>query len=612
MRHPTLLLALASAAFAATPPGGKPPPANPLEDKGRPIATDPSLTPDQTAKQFKLPPGFKVQFVAGEPDLVQPIAYTQDDRGRLWVVTNTNYPKCPGAPKDSILIFEDTDGDGIADKRTVFYDKLTFASGIAIGFGGVWVGAPPNLLFFPDKNGDDKPDAEPENVLDGWGWEDTHETLNDFTWGPDGWLYGTHGVFTNSKVGKPGAPDSERVKIDAAVWRFHPVKRIFERWAEGGSNQWGIDWNDHGEAFFAACVIPHMWHAIQGARYHRQAGQHADAHTYDDIKTIAWGRYEKAGYCGMMVYLGGLFPQEWRDTLFFHDIHMNKQRNERAVRAGSGYKSERNVDFIVSEDKWFRGLSPQYGPDGSVFISDWYDKVPCHQQREFTDRSNGRIYKVTMDSAKPVTVDISKASYAELVQYQLHPNDWYVRHARRILQERGLLPVGTFTEAQMKVFFDAIAALEKILFENPDDTRQLRALWALHCGGGLTETTALRATKAQSEYVRGWAVTLLCEGGKPSDAVLAEMLRLAKSDPSPLVRLRVASALQRVPVPQRWPVLMELACNAQDSADQNLPQMIWYAAEPAVAAETAKAAELLAASKILKLQEYITRRMASQ
>ncbi|MEQ1850716.1 MAG: PVC-type heme-binding CxxCH protein [Chthoniobacteraceae bacterium] len=472
MRIVTCLLALAGAAIAAAPPGGKPPRPNPLDDKGRPVATTPSLTPEETAKSFKLPPGFKVQVVTGEPDVVQPIAYSQDDRGRLWVVTNTNYPVCPGEPKDSILIFEDTDGDGRADKRTVFYDKLTFSSGIAVGFGGVWIGAPPNLLFFPDKNGDDKPDADPKVLLDGWASEDTHETLNDFIWGPDGWLYGTHGVFTLSNVGKPGTPQAGRVAINAAVWRYHPQRKVFERWAEGGSNQWGIDWNDHGEAFFAACVIPHMWHAIQGARYQRQAGPHADTHTYEDIKTIAWGRYEKAGYCGMMVYLGDLFPREWRDTLFFHDIHMNRQRNERVVRSGSGFNSERNVDFIESGDKWFRGLSPQYGPDGSVFVSDWYDKVPCHQQRAFTDRSNGRIYRITTDAAKPAKVDLARATEAELVQYQLHANDWFVRHARRILQERGIKAEG-------------IASLEKILLENPDDTRQLRALWALHCGGAL-------------------------------------------------------------------------------------------------------------------------------
>ncbi len=583
----TSIAVIAATSFAASP----------LEDKDRPVSQEPGQTPEQTAAKLKLPAGFKVQVVAAEPDVVQPIAMTMDDRGRIWVVTNTNYPKCPGEKKDSILIFEDADGDGRAEKRTVFYDKLTFSSGIAVGHGGVWIGAPPNLLFIPDKNGDDKPDSEPEIVLDGWGNEDTHETLNDFTWGPDGWLYGTHGVFTNSKVGKPGTPKEDRVSITAAVFRLHPKTRKFERWCEGASNQWGVDWNEHGEAFFEACVIPHMWHAIQGARYQRQGGSHVNPNTYEDIKTIAWGRYEKAAYCGMMVYLGDLFPAQYRDTLFFHDIHMNKQRNERVVRSGSGYKSEKLEPFIVSEDKWFRGLSPQYGPDGSVFINDWYDKVPCHQQRDFTDRSNGRIYKVTTDAVKPVKVDIAKLDEAALVKLQLHKNDWYVRAARLELAERGLDAAGA-------------AELEKILAENPDDTRQLRALWALHCGGKLTEATALKAMSAASEYVRGWAVTLMCEDEKPSDAVLAEMLKLAKSD-SAHVRLRVASALQRVPLAQRWPILTALAANEGDAKDQNLPLMIWYAAEPSVAADPAKAAELIGTCKIPKVTEFITRRMTA-
>jgi putative membrane-bound dehydrogenase-like protein len=208
----------------------------------------------------------------------------------------------------------------VADKRTVFYDKLTFSSGIAVGFGGVWVGTPPNLLFIPDKNGDDIPDGEPEIVLDGWGAEDTHETLNSFIWGPDGWLYGTQGVFTNSKVGAPGTSKEHRVPINAGIWRYHPLKKKFELYAEGASNQWGVDWNDHGQAFFEACVIPHMWQAIQGGRYERQAGSHFNKHTYEDIKTIADFEYEKRAYCGAMVYLGGQWPAEYRDTFFFFDI----------------------------------------------------------------------------------------------------------------------------------------------------------------------------------------------------------------------------------------------------------------------------------------------------
>ena len=584
-----IFLAIAASALAASP----------LEDKGRPVATTEAQPAAETAKQMKLPPGFSAQVVAAEPDVVQPVAYTMDDRGRLWVVENTNYPNCPGKPVDKILIFEDFDAAGKARKRTVFYDKLTFATGIAVGHGGVWVGAPPNLLFFPRKDGDDKAAGEPQIVLDGWGNEDTHETLNDFTWGPDGWLYGTQGIFTNSNVGRPGAPDSERVKINAGVWRWHPVKKKFELYAEGASNQWGVDWDDRGQAFFAACVIPHMWQCIQGARYQRQAGQHFNKFTYEDIKTIAAFEYEKRAYCGAMIYLGGQWPKEFRDTFFFNDIHMNKLRCEQLTRDGSGMKSAKKMDFMVSPDAWYRGLSPQYGPDGSVFVNDWYDKVPCHQQREFTDRSNGRIYKLVYEGLKPVSVDLTRASDAELVQMQLHENDWYVRHARRLLAERG-------PNESVR------SGLSMILLDHPDETRRLRALWALHCTSSLSEKLALSALSDHSEYVRAWAIQLVSEDGTPTAAELAEFAKMAREDASPVVRLYLASATGRIEIAKRWPILEGLAAHAEDAKDHNLPLMLWYAAEPAVAADLAKAAELLANCKIPKVQEFITRRMAAQ
>ncbi len=570
----------------------------PLEDARRPVATTASVPAPEAAKKMGLPPGFSAQLVAAEPDIVQPVAYTMDDRGRLWVIQNTNYPVCPGEPKDKIIIFEDTDGDGKADKRTVFYDKLTFATGIAYGHGGIWVGAPPNLLFFPVKDGEDKPSGEPQIVLDGWGNEDTHETLNDFTWGPDGWLYGTQGVFTFSNIGKPGAPAAERTPLNACVWRYHPTQKKFEVYAEGGSNQWGVDWDDWGQAYFEACVIPHMWQCIQGARYQRQSGPHANKFTYDDIKTIADFEYEKRAYCGAMVYLGGQWPKEFRNTFFFHDIHMNKMRNEKLEHAGSGMKAEKNMDFLVSNDPWYRGLSPQYGPDGSVFVNDWYDKVPCHQQRDFTDRTNGRLYKLVYQGVKPVQVDLAKASDAELVQDQLNENEWYVRHARRLLAERGPKP-----EVQ--------SALVKMLRENPDETRKLRALWALHGVQGLTEALALENLKSPMVYLRAWTIQLASEDGRPSAALLAEFARLAKEDPSPVVRLYLASAAQRIEIAQRWPIIEALAEHAEDANDHNLPLMLWYAAEPAVAADVARGANLLANCKIPKVQEFITRRIAA-
>ena len=173
-----------------------------------------------------------------------------------------------------------------------------------------------------------------------------------------------------------------------------------------------------------------------------------------------------------------------------------------------------------------------------------------------------------------------------------------MRHARRLLQERGAKP-------------EVHAALAKMLAENPDDTRQLRALWALHSTGGFTEALALTALKAKSEYVRAWTIQLACEDGKPGDALLAEFVRLAKDDPSPVVRLYLASAAGRIEIAKRWPILTGLASHAEDAKDRNIPLVLWYAAEPAVAADIAQAAELLGNCKIPKVQEFITRRMAA-
>jgi putative membrane-bound dehydrogenase-like protein len=294
------------------------------------------LSAKDAAPAMTLPKGFSVKLAVSEPDVVRPIGFTLDDRGRLWVAEAHTYPVRAeeGEGQDRILILEDTDGDGTLDSRKVFVENLNLVSGIEVGFGGVWVGAAPYLLFIPIADGEDRPSGPPQIMLDGWGYEDTHETLNSFTWGPDGWLYGTHGVFTQSNVGKPGGSDAERQKVNAGIWRFHPTKHIFEVFAEGTSNPWGLDFNDYGHAFTTACVIEHLYHVVQGARYKRQAGKHFNPYIYDDIKTIAdhvhWvgrrgphagnNRSSAAGgghaHAGAMIYLGGdSWPAEYRSAI---------------------------------------------------------------------------------------------------------------------------------------------------------------------------------------------------------------------------------------------------------------------------------------------------------
>ncbi|HXD85730.1 MAG TPA: PVC-type heme-binding CxxCH protein, partial [Urbifossiella sp.] len=441
-----------------------------VQGRPSPLAPDTykfaGLKPEEAAKAMTVPDGFSVSLFAGEPDIHQPVAMCQDDRGRLWVVEAYVYPRrnpfpgplLPEAERkngDKIVIFEDSDGDGKFDKRTVFLEGLNMVSGIELGFGGVWIGAAPYLCFIPDKDRDNKPDGPPEILLDGWGYQDTHETLNSFTWGPDGWLYGCHGVFTHSRVGKPGSPDKDRIPLNAGVWRYHPTKHIFEVFAHGTSNPWGLDYNAEGEFFIEACVIPHMWHIIQGGRYQRQGGTHFNPYTFDDIKTIAKhrhylganphggnGKSDSAGgghaHCGLMCYQGGAWPKEYWGKLFMGNLHGHRLNVDEIKPKGSGYEADRNPDFLLSNDRWFMPISIQCGPDGNVYMSDWYDKQICHlPQPEKWDRTNGRIYKISYKGTKPVIgLDLQKCTDEELVKYQLHENQWYVRHARRILQER--------------------------------------------------------------------------------------------------------------------------------------------------------------------------------
>ena len=257
------------------------------------------LTPEKAVEAMTLPAGFKANVFASEPMMTQPMAFCWDARGRLWIAENRDYEtRQKGFANDGnsrILILEDTDRDGVADSRKVFLEGIPFPAGIAVGMGGLWLGAPPNLLFVPDADGDDQADRDDVQVrLTGWGIRDRHETLNSFIWGPDGWLYGCQGYATPSRVGKPAGKgklyrhkdefpqdiqfDGEPVDINGGVWRYHPTKDRFEVVAHGFSNPWGIDYDAHGQLFITACVIPHLWHVIPGGIYHRQGGKHYNAH----------------------------------------------------------------------------------------------------------------------------------------------------------------------------------------------------------------------------------------------------------------------------------------------------------------------------------------------
>jgi len=590
-RFPRLLATALSACCCAAALSGK-------EEK---TSNAPFLTPKEAVAKMDIPEGFEVSIYAAEPDIGEPIAFTFDGRGRIWVVENFNYVN-RGTHKleemSRIQIFDDTDSDGVFDSKKLFTDKIGFSSGIAVGFGGIYLGTPPHLLFIPDADGDDVPDGEPEVLLDGWGIQDRHETLNSFIWGPDGWLYGCQGVFTRSLVGRPGATDRERKYIDGGIWRFHPVTKQFEVFAEGLSNPWGLDFNDVGHGFATCCVIPHLFHIVQGGIYHKQSKPNLNPYAFDVIQTIR-DHTHRSAHGGARFYLADAFPEKYRDQFFMCNIHQHAVLTDVMKPKGSSYIGSHGEDFMPTYDLAWVGFSVEIGPDGGVYILDWHDTDICGNSVNFPD--SGRIYRIMPEGAKKISrPNIGASSDLDLVKLQDHANDWYVRQARVELHARAA--AGRL---------DSTAVHEGLheLFANAETSgKRLRALWTLHVTGGLDADAMLAH---EDEYIRSWAVQLISETGDLSAATLDRFAQMGREDKSAVVRLYLTSALQRVPLEKRLPLIRILAAHADDVDDANIPRMLWYALEPVVPVHPNKALAVALDGKIPYLQESVARRMVS-
>ena len=584
--------------------------------------------PEQAAKMLTLPRGFQATLFAGEPHVRQPIAMATDDRGRLWVAECYTYAEravnFAADHRDRIVILEDTNHDGQFDKRTVFWDKAQKLTSIEIGFGGVYALCAPHLLFLPDRDRDDVPDGEPVVVLDGW--DDNvirHNIVNGLKWGPDGWLYGRHGITATSFVGKPGAAREQRTPLNCGIWRYHPTRELFEVVCHGTTNPWGFDYDDHGQMFFTNTVIGHLWHVIPGAHYKRMFGedltprvydlidQHADHYHWDTGKKWHETRDGKGltdtlggghAHCGGMIYLGNNWPDQYRGALFTVNLHGRRVNQDHLVRSGSGYVGRHGEDFLKSDDPWFRGIDLIYGPDGGVYLADWSDTGECHEN-DGVHRTSGRVFKITYGKPERLRIaDVAKLTDAELVQLQLEKNDWYVRAARRNLQERA---------AAGRAMTDVHAALRQMFLEEPDLTRKLRAFWALHVTGGTNDEWLRQLLDHREEHVRVWAIRFLMDNTPIRADTRREMVELAKTERSSLVRLFLTAALQRLPVSARGELAAALLAH-RDAGDHNLPLLLWYGIEPLAAADPYLAAIFALETRIPLVRRFLARRLAEE
>ena len=579
------------------------------------------LPPSEAAETMKLPEGFSATLFAGEPDVLQPVALCIDSRGRLWVAENHSYPKHTDKPaSDRIVIFEDTDLDGKHDKRTVFYDKLNYVSGLEVGFGGVWVMSPPYFYFIPDKDKDDQPDSPPKLLLDGFGnHSNSHNIANGFAWGPDGWLYATHGRTNWSNIGKPGCSEEERIRFDGGVWRYHPTRHIWESYADGCTNPWGIDWNDHGQGFIPNTVGPHIYHVIQGAHYEPWRNRKSSQFAYKRIDTIAdhfhffkgksfrsglgTAEMDKLGgghsHCGILIYKGDNWPDSYRNSVLLHNTHGRRINREVLERKGSGFVAKHRPDFMRSKDPWFMGVNFRTNYDGTVYVTDWSDTGECHSVRN-TRKHTGRIYRIHYGkNPEKKPTDFEKLSNSELVKLLQHKNEWFSRHARRTLQER---------HASGKSVCSAKIELLEMFNEAKEIPLKLKAFWTLHVTGEADTTFLEEQLFNPNEHISAWAVTLLCENKSPSKTSLGKLEALAANGKSKLVRLHLASALQRVPPNSRGKLAESLISRTEDEDDQNLPLMYWYGIEPLINEDRIQFLSLAAKTKIPLLRQFITRR----
>lgn len=628
IRVPSVALLFFSLALAAVVRADEKPfpkPANSQEETIKP------LTPEEALKSLQLPPGFKATLFAAEPAVQQPIAMAWDERGRLWVAECYTYAEASKGfdkeQKDRIIILEDTDGDGKHDKRTVFWDKGDKLTSIEIGFGGVWALCAPNLLFIPDKNRDDVPDGPAIVKLDGWDGDSVrHNIVNGLKWGPDGWLYGRHGILATSPVGKPGSTDSQRAKVSCGMWRYHPTRETVEVVCHGTTNPWGHDWDEHGELFMINTVIGHLWHVVPGSHFRRMYGADANPHTYELMEQTAdhfhwdqgevWSDIRKIGvspttdkaggghaHSGLMIYLGDNWPAEYRNNVLTINYHGKRLNRDTLERHGAGYVGEHAADHAKWNDPYFRGIDLTYGPDGGVYVLDWSDIGECHDN-DGVHRTSGRIYKIVHTDAKK-SADPGNLSCRKLLELAVGPNEWWSRRARVTLQTRFEKQHGSDPDLTDKILFDLFA-------KATDVPTKLRCMWLANSLGLSTEAWLTEQLSSPEEYVRVWAVRLLGDIPELSTAASERLAKFAGQEKSGLVQLYLASTMQRLPSESRWGIASALATKSDFAADPQLPLLIWYGIEPAVANDLPRGIKLLEVTKMPTLRRLTARRIMEE
>ena len=561
------------------------------------------LSPADALSSFKVFEDLEIQQVLAEPIVRQPLHLSWDARGRLWVVQYLQYPapaglkllskdqfwravydKVPPPPpkhfkgEDKITIHEDTDGDGVLDRHKTFVEGLNIVTAVEHGQDGVWVLNPPYLLFFPDKNHDDVVDADPEVHLAGFGLEDTHSVANSLRWGPDGWLYGAHGSTVTANILRPGLDEKPIAHMmGQGIWRYHPGSRRFEVFAEGGGNAFGLELDDKARIFSGHNGgNTRGFHYVQGGYLQKGFEKHgplSNPYAFGYFKQMAHNDVERFTHT-FVIYGGGALPEKYDGQLFGIEPLQGRVVWSEVTRDHSSFKTRDLGYAVTTADKYFKPVDIKVGPDGALYVADWYDRQVTHTRNYEgnIDKSNGRIYRIkAKEGPGQRSASLAEMKPTELAHALEAKNRWTRQMALRLLASN--------------LDKEATDQLEKQL-QHSVGQPALEALWALHRAGQLDERELERATAHRDPHVRLWAVRLLGDRTEISHETAQALMKLSAAETHIEVRSQLASTAKRLPAAQGLPIVRNLLGHDEDAEDIHIPLLLWWAIEAKAESDT--------------------------
>lgn len=553
------------------------------------------LSPEESMKQFRVWDDFEFELVLAEPVIEQPVFLNFDERGRMWVVEYRQYPdpagltmmsrdsvwravydKVPSAPPghvrglDRITIHEDSDGNGTFDKHKTFVEGLNIVTSVERGRGGVWVLNPPYLLFYPDVDNDDIPDGEPVVHLSGFGLEDTHSVVNSLRWGPDGWLYGAQGSTVTAQVVRPGVDEPPIYSQGQGIWRYHPETKRYEFFAEGGGNTFGVEIDEKGRVYSGHNGgDTRGFHYVQGGYLRKGFEKHgplSNPYAFGYFPHMNHHKVERFTH-NFIIYDGGQMPDRYRGRLFGVEPIQGRIVLSDLFPDQSTFRTTDLGHPVISEDRWFRPVDIKVGPDGAIYVCDWYDQQVNHYRNHEgkMDPRNGRIYRLKAKGAKPVEpFDLSRLSSDRLVELLRHQNKWHRQTSLRLLADR-------------RDSFVSRALVKQI--QESDGQTALEYLWALNLTGGFTEEVALETLDHPDPFVRLWSVRLVGDEKVVSKRIATKLIQMARTESHLEARSQLVCTARRLPVAECLAIIRNVLVWDEDTNDKRMPLLLWWAIE---------------------------------